>query len=95
MDGSERKGVNITLRMRLECEVLRGGGGGGGGGGAAAPACRHEVLNEVVLSRGSSPYLSNIEVRSSAGSRFPVLRWCVVGARGAHAALLRGLGSYP
>lgn len=31
--------------------------------GEDAASERHEVLNEVVLSRGSNPYLSMIEVR--------------------------------
>ncbi|KAL4425441.1 hypothetical protein ABPG75_009457 [Micractinium tetrahymenae] len=48
------RGVHITLRMRLQCEIWRDGGG------EAAEA--FEVLNEVVLSRGANPYLSKIEV---------------------------------
>ena len=47
-------GVYITLRMRLMCQVYRQG--------RALPGACHHVLNEVVLSRGSLPYLSKIEV---------------------------------
>lgn len=54
VDGSPLTGVRITLRMRLMCEVFRNG--------RRVPGQSHEVLNEVVLSRGSAPYLSNIEV---------------------------------
>jgi hypothetical protein len=52
--GGSLRGVHITLRMRLQCEVWRGGRG---------LEESFEVLNEVVLSRGANPYLSKIEVR--------------------------------
>ena len=51
-DGEGRAGVHITLRMRLECQVVRAG--------EPEPAT-YEVLNEVVLDRGSSPYLTKLE----------------------------------
>lgn len=54
MDGSPLMGVYITLRMRLQCEIYRQG--------HPLPGTCHHVLNEVVLSRGSHPYLSKIEV---------------------------------
>jgi NAD+ kinase len=54
VDGSPLMGVPITLRMRLLCELYRNG--------RRVPGASHEVLNEVVISRGSAPYLSNIEV---------------------------------
>jgi NAD+ kinase len=54
MDGSPLMGVYITLRMRLQCEIHRDG--------KPLPGTCHHVLNEVVLSRGSFPYLSKIEV---------------------------------
>lgn len=57
-DGRPLRGVHITLRMRLQCEIWRDG--------ATAPGEAFEVLNEVVLSRGANPYLSKIEV-SEAG----------------------------
>ncbi|KAI3434837.1 hypothetical protein D9Q98_002892 [Chlorella vulgaris] len=53
-EGAPLRGVHITLRMRLQCEVWRAGG--------SKPAESFEVLNEVVLSRGANPYLSKIEV---------------------------------
>ena len=54
VDGSPLTGVRITLRMRLLCELYRAG--------QRVPAEVHEVLNEVVLARGSAPYLSKIDV---------------------------------
>lgn len=46
-------GVYITLRMRLCCEIFRNG--------KAMPGKVFDVLNEVVVDRGSNPYLSKIE----------------------------------
>lgn len=46
-------GVMITLRMRLTCTVQRQG--------KKDPENTYECLNEVVIDRGSSPYLTNIE----------------------------------
>ncbi|XP_071723368.1 NAD kinase 2, chloroplastic-like [Rutidosis leptorrhynchoides] len=46
-------GVYITLRMRLRCEIFRNG--------RAVPGKIFDVLNEVVVDRGSNPYLSKIE----------------------------------
>lgn len=46
-------GVYITLRMRLRCEIFRNG--------KALPGKIFDVLNEVVVDRGSNPYLSKIE----------------------------------
>ncbi|KAH7524560.1 hypothetical protein FEM48_Zijuj06G0132300 [Ziziphus jujuba var. spinosa] len=48
-----RDGVYITLRMRLRCEIFRNG--------KAVPGKVFDVLNEVVVDRGSNPYLSKIE----------------------------------
>lgn len=47
------EGVYITLRMRLRCEVFRNG--------KAMPGKVFDVLNEIVVDRGSNPYLSKIE----------------------------------
>jgi NAD+ kinase len=47
------EGVFITLRMRLHCEILRKG--------KRLPGKVYSVLNEVVVDRGSNPYLSKIE----------------------------------
>ncbi|CAN1801539.1 NAD kinase 2, chloroplastic [Linum perenne] len=46
-------GVYITLRMRLRCEIFRNG--------EAVPGKVFDVLNEIVVERGSNPYLSKIE----------------------------------
>ncbi|XP_022990760.1 LOW QUALITY PROTEIN: NAD kinase 2, chloroplastic-like [Cucurbita maxima] len=46
-------GVYITLRMRLQCEIFRNG--------KAIPGKVFNILNEVVVDRGSNPYLSKIE----------------------------------
>ncbi|XP_057442671.1 NAD kinase 2, chloroplastic-like [Lotus japonicus] len=48
-----RDGVYITLRMRLRCEIFRNGN--------AMPGKVFHILNEVVVDRGSNPYLSKIE----------------------------------
>lgn len=50
---SRVEGVYITLRMRLRCELFRNG--------KPVPGKIFEVLNEVVLDRGSNPYLCKIE----------------------------------
>lgn len=46
-------GVYITLRMRLRSEIFRKG--------KAVPGKVFDVLNEVVVDRGSNPYLCKIE----------------------------------
>ncbi|XP_010534740.1 PREDICTED: NAD kinase 2, chloroplastic-like isoform X1 [Tarenaya hassleriana] len=46
-------GVYITLRLRLRCEIYRNG--------KAMPGKVFDVLNEIVVDRGSNPYLSKIE----------------------------------
>ncbi|KAL3638853.1 NAD kinase 2, mitochondrial [Castilleja foliolosa] len=46
-------GVYITLRMRLRCQIFRNG--------KAMPGKIFDVLNEIVVDRGSNPYLSKIE----------------------------------
>jgi NAD+ kinase len=54
LDDSPLRGVHITLRMRLLCSVYRDG--------KPVTDAVHEVVNEVVLSRGNTPYLSKIDV---------------------------------
>lgn len=49
----QMRGVHITLRMRLFCEVYRGG--------KPMLGQQYEVLNEVVVDRGANPYLTKIE----------------------------------
>ena len=53
LDSANRLGVMVTLRMRLECSVLRAG--------RTEPEQVHQVLNEVVVDRGSSSFLTNVE----------------------------------
>ncbi|KAK6132257.1 hypothetical protein DH2020_033997 [Rehmannia glutinosa] len=48
-------GVYITLRMRLRCQIFRNG--------KAMPGKIFDVLNEVVVDRGSNPYLSRSNVQ--------------------------------
>ncbi|KAJ7959176.1 NAD kinase 2 chloroplastic-like [Quillaja saponaria] len=48
-----RDGVYITLRMRLRCEIFRHS--------KAMPGKVFDILNEIVVDRGSNPYLSKIE----------------------------------
>lgn len=51
--GLQMRGVHITLRMRLFCEVYRDG--------KPMKGQQYEVLNEVVVDRGANPYLTKIE----------------------------------
>ncbi len=54
INGNSRMGgVYITLRMRLRCELFRNG--------KPIPGKVYDVLNEVVVDRGSNPYLCKIE----------------------------------
>lgn len=46
-------GVMITLRMRLTCTIYRRD--------RTDPEYSYECLNEIVVDRGASPYLTNIE----------------------------------
>jgi NAD+ kinase len=53
-------GMKINLRMRFTCTVWRAAGGDG----TAEPTEgeQFEVLNELVIDRGPSPYVSNLEL---------------------------------
>lgn len=44
--------ICISMRMRLDCRIITADG---------SLRARHAVLNEVVIDRGSSPYLSSLE----------------------------------
>eukprot|EP00775_Hariotina_reticulata_P010371 gene10371-10529_t len=57
---SNSLGVMITLRMRLQCSVVRAG--------HQQPEQVYEVLNEIVVDRGSNSFLTNIE--AYIGGRF-------------------------
>ena len=53
---AQMRGVHVTLRMRLECRIVRQGGQGHAGLEEV-----YEVLNEVVVDRGANPFLTKIE----------------------------------
>ena len=48
----ENTAISVSMRMRLECRILTSKG---------QVRARYNVLNEVTIDRGSSPYLSNLE----------------------------------
>lgn len=52
------EGMKINLRMRFTCTVWRGDSLGG----QPAEGEQFEVLNELVIDRGPSPYVSNLEL---------------------------------
>ncbi|CAJ2501717.1 Uu.00g045700.m01.CDS01 [Anthostomella pinea] len=54
--GSE--GMRVNLRMRFTCTVFRNGTSGQG----MEEGEQFEVLNELVIDRGPSPYVSNLEL---------------------------------
>ena len=53
---AQMRGVHVTLRMRLECRIVRQGSKGHAGLEEV-----YEVLNEVVVDRGANPFLTKIE----------------------------------
>lgn len=53
--GVQMRGVHITLRMRLECRIVRQNQRDN------TPPDVFEVMNEVVVDRGANPYLAKIE----------------------------------
>ncbi|KAI1960265.1 NAD(+) kinase [Ophidiomyces ophidiicola] len=58
-------GMRVNLRMRFTCTVFRAAArrrGGGGPAPAAEEREQFEVVNELVIDRGPSPYVSNLEV---------------------------------
>ena len=52
-------GMRVNLRMRFTCTVYRAGARPTDG---AVESEQFEVLNEVVIDRGPSPYVSNLEL---------------------------------
>ncbi|KAM0329782.1 hypothetical protein ACHAQA_003946 [Verticillium albo-atrum] len=52
------EGMRVNLRMRFTCTVYRNGSEGQG----AQEGEQFEVLNELVIDRGPSPYVSNLEL---------------------------------
>ena len=65
------EGVYITLRMRLQCEIFRND--------KPVPGKVFDVLNEVVVDRGSNPYLCKIECyeRNRLITKVSLLLFCV------------------
>ena len=53
-------GIPITLRMRLECTLVKARDSERNGGGGT-PSHTFTILNEVLVDRGPSPFLSKIE----------------------------------
>ena len=58
--GGIKGGIPITLRMRLECSFVKANDSVRNGGDGA-PSHAYAVLNEVLVDRGPSPFLSKIE----------------------------------
>lgn len=55
-------GMRVNLRMRFTCTVFRKDRRQGAEAGAVEEGEQFEVLNEVVIDRGPSPYVSNLEL---------------------------------
>lgn len=52
------EGMRVSMRMRFTCTVYKGGASGND----MDEAEQFEVLNELVIDRGPSPYVSNLEL---------------------------------
>ncbi|KAJ5372366.1 hypothetical protein N7517_004372 [Penicillium concentricum] len=55
-------GMRVNLRMRFTCTVYRKDRSKGAEMGAVEEGEQFEVLNELVIDRGPSPYVSNLEL---------------------------------
>lgn len=55
-------GMRVNLRMRFTCTVYRADRSKGAQPGAVEEGAQFEVLNELVIDRGPSPYVSNLEL---------------------------------
>ncbi|KAL4817184.1 ATP-NAD kinase-like domain-containing protein [Aspergillus spinulosporus] len=55
-------GMRVNLRMRFTCTVFRKDRSKGAEAGAVEEGEQFEVLNELVIDRGPSPYVSNLEL---------------------------------
>lgn len=55
-------GMRVNLRMRFTCTVYRADRSKGAQPGAVEEGEQFEVLNELVIDRGPSPYVSNLEL---------------------------------
>ncbi|KAL4964851.1 putative NAD+ kinase Utr1 [Aspergillus stella-maris] len=58
----EDVGMRVNLRMRFTCTVFRKDRSKGAEVGAVEEGEQFEVLNELVIDRGPSPYVSNLEL---------------------------------
>ncbi|KAL4951484.1 ATP-NAD kinase-like domain-containing protein [Aspergillus filifer] len=58
----EDVGMRVNLRMRFTCTVFRKDRSKGAEAGAVEEGEQFEVLNELVIDRGPSPYVSNLEL---------------------------------
>ncbi|KAF7585125.1 NAD(+) kinase [Aspergillus hancockii] len=55
-------GMRVSVRMRFTCTVFRKDRSKGAEAGAVEEGEQFEVLNELVIDRGPSPYVSNLEL---------------------------------
>lgn len=55
-------GMRVSLRMRFTCTVFRKNRSKGADADAVEEGEQFEVLNELVIDRGPSPYVSNLEL---------------------------------
>ncbi|KAK2738207.1 NAD(+) kinase [Onygenales sp. PD_40] len=55
-------GMRVNLRMRFTCTVFRADRRAGQSPGAVVEGEQFEVVNELVIDRGPSPYVSNLEL---------------------------------
>ena len=55
-------GMRVSLRMRFTCTIFRNGSIRAGVISEVVEAEQFEVLNELVIDRGPSPYVSNLEL---------------------------------
>lgn len=55
-------GMRVNLRMRFTCTVWRADNSSGASRGAVEEGEQFEVLNELVIDRGPSAYVSNLEL---------------------------------
>src|SRR5271163_3879824 len=55
-------GMRVNLRIRFTCTVWRADGSPGAERGTVEEGEQFEVLNELVIDRGPSPYVSNLEL---------------------------------
>ncbi|ODQ52656.1 ATP-NAD kinase [Saitoella complicata NRRL Y-17804] len=62
LDDIFKNGIQVNLRMRFTCTIYRSGPNGDST--PEESSHQHEVLNEITIDRGPSPYLSNLHIYS-------------------------------